>query len=220
LGTLFLDEFPLFATDIVEALRQPLESGDVTIARGEQSATFPARTMGVIASNPCPCGDYHPKRRDSRCVCTEVRRREYRKKLNGPVMDRIDITRHVEPVPPHEARDPLARPEPTAAIRERVTLARQRQAERYEGLPWRLNADVPGPDLLQHHPLTEGATRALDDRIYAGRLTRRGGTRVHRLAWTVADLRGLERPDVPEVDVALRLRTGEPLLLSALVAAP
>ena len=99
LGALFLDEFPLFGTDIVEALRQPLESGDVTIARGEQSATFPARTMVVIACNPCPCGDYHPSRRDSRCVCTEVRRREYRKKLSGPVVDRVDIIRHVEPVP-------------------------------------------------------------------------------------------------------------------------
>jgi magnesium chelatase family protein len=216
LGTLFLDEFPLFGADIVESLRQPLESGDVTIARGEQSATFPARTMVVIASNPCPCGDYHPSRRDSRCVCTEVRRREYRKKLSGPVVDRVDITRHVEPVPPHEARDPLARPEPSAPIRERVTHARKRQAERYAGSPWRLNADVPGPELLADHPLTAAATRMLEEKIYAGGLTMRGGTRVHRLAWSVADLRGLDRPDVDELDVALRLRTGEPLLLTAL----
>ncbi len=217
-GTLFLDEFPLFNADIIEALRQPLESGDVTIARGEESATFPARTMVVIACNPCPCGDYHPSRRDSRCTCTEVRRREYRKKLSGPIVDRVDITRHVEPVPPHEARDPLARPEPSAVIRERVTFARRRQAERYSGTPWRLNADVPGPELLQHFQLTEGASHLLDDKIYSGVLTRRGGTRVHRLAWTVADLRGLDRPDVPELDVALRLRTGQPLLLSALAA--
>jgi magnesium chelatase family protein len=217
-GTLFLDEFPLFNTDIIEALRQPLESGDVTIARGEESATFPARTMVVIACNPCPCGDYHPSRRDSRCTCTEVRRREYRKKLSGPIVDRVDITRHVEPVPVHEARDPLARPEPSAVIRARVTAARQRQAERYSGTPWRLNADVPGPDLLRHFQLTDGASHLLDDKIYAGVLTRRGGTRVHRLAWTVADLRGVDRPDVPELDVALRLRTGQPLLLSALAA--
>ncbi len=153
-------------------------------------------------------------------MCTEVRRREYRKKLSGPVVDRVDIIRHVEPVPPHEARDPLARPEPSAAIRERVTHARKRQAERYAGSPWRLNADVPGPELLKDHPLTEAATRTLEEKIYAGRLNHRGGTRVHRLAWTVADLRGLERPDVPELDIALRLRTGEPLLLSALAATP
>ncbi len=124
-------------------------------------------------------------------------------------------------MPPHEARDPLARPEPSAAIRERVTLARKRQAERYDGSPWRLNADVPGPELLQDHwPLTEAATRMLEDKVYARRLTRRGGTRVHRVAWTVADLRGIERPDVPELDIALRLRTGEPLLLTALAASP
>jgi magnesium chelatase family protein len=152
-------------------------------------------------------------------VCTEVRRREYRKKLSGPVIDRVDIIRHVEPVPPHEARDPLARPEPSAAIRERVTLARKRQAERYYGSPWRLNADVPGPELLQEHPLTEAATRMLEEKVYARRLTRRGGTRVHRVAWTVADLRGVERPDVAELDIALKLRTGEPLLLAALAAA-
>ncbi len=71
-GALFLDEFPLFSSDIIEALRQPLESGEVTIARGEQSATFPARTMVVIACNPCPCGDYHPANRDNRCTCTRA----------------------------------------------------------------------------------------------------------------------------------------------------
>jgi magnesium chelatase family protein len=218
LGALFLDEFPLFSTDIVEALRQPLESGDITIARGEEAATFPARAMVVVACNPCPCGDFHPAQRDNRCTCSEVRRREYRKKLSGPIVDRIDITRHVEPVPPHEARDPLAHPEPTATIRERVTRARARQAARYDGQSWRLNADVPGPELMQRHPLTATATRVLEDKVYAGLLTRRGGTRVHRIAWTVADLRDLERPDLGELDVALRLRRGDPLMLAALTA--
>jgi len=215
-GCLFLDEFPLFSADIIEALRQPLESGEVTIARGEQSATFPARTMVVIACNPCPCGDYHPTNRDNRCSCTEIRRREYRKKLSGPIIDRLDIIRYVEPVAPHEARDPLARPEPSAPIRERVTSARQRQSERYAGTPWRLNADVPGPQLLQQFPLKDEASRRLEERVYARALTGRGGTRVHRLAWTVADLRGADRPGLEELDVALRLRIGDPLLLSSL----
>jgi magnesium chelatase family protein len=215
-GTLFLDEFPLFNSDIIEALRQPLESGEVTIARGEESATYPARMMVVIACNPCPCGDYHPSSRDSGCTCTELRRREYRKKLSGPVVDRIDIVRHVEPVPPHEARDRLARPEPTAPIRARVTAARGRQAERYAGTDWRLNSDVPGPQLLKHWPLSEAASRMLDDRMFSRALTGRGATRVHRLAWTVADLRGVERPGVDELDVALRLRRGDPLMLASL----
>jgi magnesium chelatase family protein len=214
-GTLFLDEFPLFNADIIEALRQPLESGEITIARGEESATFPARMMLVIACNPCPCGDFHPSNRDNRCTCPEVRRRDYRRRLSGPVTDRIDITRHVEPVAAHEARDPLARPEPTAVVRERVTAARDRQRQRLDGTSWRLNADVPGPALGQRWPLTEAAARTLADRVHDGGLTRRGATRVHRLAWTVADLRGADRPGVDELDVALRLRNGEPLLVGS-----
>jgi magnesium chelatase family protein len=217
-GVLFLDEFPLFNADIIEALRQPLESGEITIARGEESATFPARMMLVVACNPCPCGDFHPTNRDNRCTCPEVRRRDYRRRLSGPVTDRIDITRHVEPVAAHEARDPLTRPEPTAVVRERVTAARERQRQRLEGTSWRLNADVPGPVLLQRWALTEPAARILGDRVYDGGLTRRGATRVHRLAWTVADLRGTARPGLDELDVALRLRTGDPLLVGTFEA--
>lgn len=212
-GALFLDEFPLFSADIIEALRQPLESGEITIARGEESATFPARSMFVIACNPCPCGDYHPTNRDNRCSCTEVKRREYRKKISGPIADRIDITRHVEPVRAHEVDDPLARPEPSAAIRGRVTDARDRQADRYAGTAWRLNADVPGPVLRERWPLEPDAEARLDARVYAGQLTRRGATRVHRLAWTVADLAEVPRPGLRELEIALRLRTGEPLNL-------
>jgi magnesium chelatase family protein len=215
-GTLFLDEFPLFSADIIEALRQPLESGEITIARGEESATFPARSMFVIACNPCPCGDYHPTNRDNRCTCAEVKRREYRKKISGPIADRIDITRHIEPVRAHEVHDPLARPEPSEPIRRRVGLARARQAQRYAGTPWRLNADVSGPALRDRWPLTDEADQVLTERVYAGALTRRGATRVHRLAWTVADLSEVTQPGRRELDVALRLRTGEPLSLQTL----
>ena len=135
-GTLFLDEFPLFSADIVEALRQPLESGEVTIARGEESATFPARAMVVIACNPCPCGDYHPTDRDNRCTCTEVRRRDYRKKLSGPV-DRPDRHRPARragarPRGPRPARPPGVHRAPCGPG---STAARERQAERYAGTP-------------------------------------------------------------------------------------
>jgi magnesium chelatase family protein len=97
-----------------------------------------------------------------------------------------------------------------------VTAARQRQAARYAGRDWRLNADVPGPRLLSDYPLTDPATRRLEDRVHARALTGRGGTRVHRLAWTVADLRGVERPGLDELDVAMRLRRGDPLMLASL----
>ncbi|HEY0772492.1 MAG TPA: YifB family Mg chelatase-like AAA ATPase [Nocardioidaceae bacterium] len=217
-GALFLDEFPLFQADIIEGLREPLESGEVTLARGEEIATFPARTMFVLACNPCPCGEYHPTNRDNRCTCLEVKRREYRRKISGPIADRIDIVRHVEPLGELDRRDKLAPKESSAQVRARVTAARERQASRYDGTGWRLNSAVPGPVLRERWPLPADAEQLVDDRVYAGQLTRRGATRVHRLAWTVADLRGADRPGVAEVDTALRLRSGEPLMLSAVQA--
>jgi magnesium chelatase family protein len=215
-GVLFLDEFPLFRTDVIEALRQPLESGEVTIARGEESATFPARGMVVVACNPCPCGEYAEDNGQNRCNCLEVRRRDYRRRITGPIADRIDITRHVSPIKPHDGRGPWSRPESSAEIRARVEEARQRQTARYDGRSWRLNSQAPGPVLREEWPLTDEGQRRLDDDLYAGRLSRRGAARVHRLAWTVADLHGRERPGLVEVDTALRLRTGEPLLVSTL----
>jgi magnesium chelatase family protein len=210
-GVLFLDEFPLFSLDIIDALRQPLEHGEVTIARGDEVATFPARTMVVLACNPCPCGDYHPDVRESRCTCTEVRRRGYRDRISGPVTDRVDITRHIAPVRPYELHDPLARPEPSEQVRRRVTAARGRQAERYRGTPWRVNADVPGPDLVARWPVAGAGRELLEEQLGGGGLTRRGAVRVHRLAWTVADLRELEVPDLESVVVATRLRSGAAL---------
>jgi magnesium chelatase family protein len=168
----FLDEFPLFRTDVIEALRQPLESGDVTIARREESVTLPARGMVVLACNPCPW--------------------------------------------PHDEHDVFTVPESTAAVRRRVELARERQADRYRAESWRLNGQAPGPVLRDRWPLAPDAQRAVDTELYNGRLSRRGATRVHRLALTVADLRGLEAPGIDEVDIALRLRTGDPLMLATL----
>ena len=220
-GVLFLDEFPLFNLDIIDALRQPLESGEVTIARGDEVATFPARSLVVLASNPCPCGDYHPDARVSRCSCSEVRRRQYRSRVSAPVDDRIDIKRYVQPVQPYELRDPLASPEPTAAVRARVEAARARQADRYAGTPWRTNADVPGPRLTGEWPLTGEATALLEGKVLDGVLTRRGAVRVRRLAWTLADLSGTSEqspPGVAEVDTAVRLRTGAALPVSVVEA--
>lgn len=215
-GVLFLDEFPLFRTDVIEALRQPLESGEVTVSRRDESVTLPARGMVVLASNPCPCGDFHPDARQSHCSCSEQRRRDYRARITGPLSDRIDITRHVAAVKVHSARDPFDRPEPSSAIRARVELARLRQEARYHDCGWRLNAQVPGPVLAERWPLPESAQKIVDEALYAGRLSRRGATRVHRIALSVADLLGLETPGPVETETALRLRNGDPLLLAVL----
>ncbi|GCD91903.1 YifB family Mg chelatase-like AAA ATPase [Nocardioides sp. LS1] len=217
-GVLFLDEFALFRTDVLEALRQPLESGEVTVARRDESVVLPARGMVVLACNPCPCGEYTARRRPGHegCSCTERQRRDYRRRVSGPFADRIDITRHVTDVRGGAVIDPFDRPESTADVRVRVTRARDRQRVRYADDGWRLNAQAPGPVLLDRWPLEPSGQRAVDDQLYAGRLTRRGATRVHRLSWTVADLAGVDRPGPAEVDVALRLRAGEPLLLETL----
>jgi magnesium chelatase family protein len=217
-GVLFLDEFPLLPADVIEALRQPLESGEITIARGDEEATFPAAGMLVLACNPCPCGEYSSRSRDHRCVCSEVKRRAYRRKISGPIGDRIDITRIVEPLGRHESGDRFNVPESSAVVLARVTAARARQSARYAESGWRLNAHAPGPDLRTRWPLRPEATSQLDAAVYGGSLTRRGAVKVHRLAWTVADLRGLDQPGTEEFETALRLRTSADLDLVQLGA--
>jgi magnesium chelatase family protein len=212
-GVLFLDEFPLFRSDVIDALRQPLESGEVTIARGEESATFPARGLVVMACNPCPCGEYSAALPGNQCTCSQQQRHHYARKVTGPVHDRIDILRHVLPPTKQEPTQlPGERLETTVEVRERVAAARERQLERYAGREWRLNGQVPSAVLAREWPLPDTATARLEKEVLDGRLSRRGAVRVHRLAMTVADLAGRDRPSVVDVDTALRLRVGEPLV--------
>lgn len=206
-GVLFLDEFPLFRFDVIEALRQPLESGEVTIARGEESATFPARGMVVLAANPCPCGAADTAVGRSRCTCDSVKLRTYESKLNGPLADRVDIVRRVHP----PLADPFARRRSTAELRERVTRARGRQQARYRGQGWRLNAHVPAALLRERWDLDAASRALVEGAVAQGALTRRGAIRVQRVAWSVADLEGVEHPGEHEVRVALALRLGDDL---------
>ena len=157
-GVLFLDEFPLLPSDIVEALRQPLESGEITISRGEDEATYPAGGMLVLACNPCPCGEYTTQSRDHTCICSEVKRRTYRQKISGPIADRIDITRIVEQRN-HGAPMRGEEPETSATVAARVAAARESQRSRYAGSGWLINAHVPGPALRTEWPLDPDATR-------------------------------------------------------------
>lgn len=225
-GVLFLDEFPLFRSDVIDALRQPLESGDITVARQEESVTLPARGMLVLACNPCPCGEFHASAALNHCTCPERTRRDYRNRIKGPIADRIDITRHVEPLRAGEL-DLFAPPEPSAAVRVRVGLARERQEHRYRDCGWRVNAHVPGPALRDRWPVHDAGQRILDREVYAGRLSSRGAVRVQRLAWSVTDLVAVRagvdvgaerRPGADEVQVALQLRNAEPLLVSTVRA--
>jgi magnesium chelatase family protein len=216
-GVLFLDEFPLFRADVIDALRQPLESGEVTIARGEESATYPARGMVVVACNPCPCGEYSAARPGSDCRCTERERQHYARKVTGPVQDRIDILRHVLAPTKEDRMLPGETPETSHDVRARVAVARKRQARRYADREWRLNSQVPSALLAREFPLPDAGAARLEQELLEGRLSRRGAVRVHRVAWTVADLADRESPTVTDVDTALRLRQGEPLLQASLL---
>ncbi|WGL53718.1 YifB family Mg chelatase-like AAA ATPase [Nocardioides sp. BP30] len=207
-GVLFLDEFPLFRTDVIEALREPLENGDITVARGEEAITLPARSMVVLAANPCACGNNVGQNRTS-CTCTSAQVRDYEKRVNGPIADRIDITRHMRPA--LFTHDPLAVPQSSAMMRARVSEARARQAERYAEDHWRLNAQAPSAALRERSPLQRDGQRLVDAAIGAGKLTRRGAVKVHRLAWTIADLGGRQVPGECEVKTALDLRQGHAL---------
>jgi magnesium chelatase family protein len=217
-GVLFLDEFPLFRGDVIDALRQPLENGEVTIARGEESATYPARGLVVMACNPCPCGEYSAAHPGNRCSCSQQQRHYYARKVTGPVHDRIDILRHVLPPTRQEPTLlPGERLETSLEVRERVTAARERQLERYAGREWRLNGQVPSAVLAREFPLPDAGATRLEEGVLAGKLSRRGAVRIHRVAWTVADLAGREAPSVDDVDTAYRLRQGDALLQSAVV---
>lgn len=218
-GVLFLDEFPLLASDVVEALREPLESGEITIARGEESATYPARGMVVLAANPCACGapgDAVGGVGAVSCRCGTTRLRGYAAKLEGPLADRIDIVRDVQPPP--AGLDPLEHRPTSAELREQVAAARERQRARYAGRSWRLNAHVPAAALREEWPLAPAQRATVEKDVAAGRLTRRGAVRVHRVAWSVADLREHARPDASDVDAALRLRQGLALPLELVEA--
>ena len=164
-------------------------------ARAEESVVLPARSIVVLAANPCPCGDFHVDASLDRCKCREVQRRDYRRKVTGPITDRIDITRHLDrSVTPTAGRDPLAVRESSAAVRARVTAARERQAERYARRGLAAQRPRARPGAGRPMAAVPAATELVDDQLWKGRLTRRGVTRVHRLAWTVADLRRRRPP--------------------------
>ncbi|MFJ7264031.1 YifB family Mg chelatase-like AAA ATPase [Streptomyces globosus] len=205
-GILFLDEAAEFSAKALDALRQPLESGRVVIARAAGVVRLPARFLLVLAANPCPCGRHGLYGAGCECPASVVRR--YQARLSGPLLDRVDLRVEIEPVGRCDLARPGSRGEPTAVVAARVRQARDRAASRLAGTPWRLNAEVPGHELRTRWPAAPGALAQAERDLERGLLTARGLDRVLRVAWTVADLRGNDRPDALDVAVALELRTG------------
>jgi len=203
-GVLFMDEAPEFAPAVLDALREPLESGEITVARLAARVRFPARFQLVLAANPCPCA---APAGEAECRCTATARRRYIGRISGPLLDRMDLQVQLHPVVPGELLAGLDTAEPSAAVASRVAAARAVAAERLRGTGWRINADVPGPALRSRWRLPAKVTAAVDVRLDRGELSARGYDRVLRVAWSVSDLAGQTRPTATDVEEAVALRS-------------
>jgi len=205
-GVLFLDEAPEFPSSVLDALRQPLESGVISIHRANAVAHFPGSFQLVMAANPCACGQYGA--RDSECTCTPMSRRRYLGRISGPLLDRIDIQLRVQRITSAHVR--LADQTPrlsTADARARVLEARAVAGARLASTPWSLNSQVPGTWLRSARMrLGPTTTASIDRALERGGITMRGYDRVLRLGWTLADLDGSSVPGADHIGRALYLR--------------
>jgi magnesium chelatase family protein len=205
-GVLFLDEAPEFNVNALDALRQPLESGVISIHRANAVAHFPGSFQLVMAANPCPCGQWGA--RDSTCTCAPFARRRYLARISGPLLDRIDIQLRVHRITSTQLRltDETERLT-TAVARARVEDARAAARARLDGTPWTLNSQVPGAWLRGPAArLPVSATASIDRALERGAITMRGYDRVLRVAWTLADLGSDPTPGPDHIGRALYLR--------------
>ena len=202
-GVLFLDEAPEYDRRVLDALRQPLESGKLELHRAAGTASYPARFQLVLAANPCPCGLASGKGLD--CTCTPQQRRRYFSRLSGPLLDRVDLQLTVQRVSLRElSGDGSA--EGSAVLAARVAAARHVQQERLRDWGYETNAEVSGNVLRGALRPAPRATSALDRAMDRQTLTARGYDRVLRVAWSVADLAGHLSPDADDVGQALGFR--------------
>lgn len=207
LGVLFLDELPEFQRGVLDALRQPLERGEVEVARAAAHVTYPARVQLIAAMNPCRCGHLA----DAALACARAPRcaADYQSKISGPLLDRIDLFVDIEAV---KASD-LALPPPaerSAEVAARVSTARARQSARYAGTAARTNAEAEGKQLETPDLLSEDARQLLVRAAETLKLTARGWTRVLRVARTIADLDGSDLVTREHVAEALSYRRRPP----------
>jgi magnesium chelatase family protein len=207
LGVLFLDELPEFQRSVLDSLRQPLEAGEVSVARANAHVTFPARVQLVAAMNPCRCGHLG----DPALGCSRAPRcaADYQSKVSGPMLDRIDLHVEVEAV----AASDLALPPPaegSEAVAARVAAARARQTSRANGSGARTNAELDGEMLEAHATPDEPGRKLLLQAADAMRLSARGYTRILRVARTIADLAGVETIGRIHVAEALSYRRQAP----------
>jgi magnesium chelatase family protein len=205
-GVLFMDEAPEFSVTVLEALRTPMESGWVAIARSHGTVRYPSRFQLLLAANPCPCGLATTP--GGNCRCTPMQVRRYAQRLSGPILDRIDIHQLLSQTRKSVigTKDELG--EPSAVVAERVAAARHLQYQRWHGTGWSVNAEVPG-HVLRTRLASSPGIRLLDDALLRGRVSSRGVDKVVRLAQTIADLAGRDQVTEDDFAAAMTLNQGE-----------
>jgi magnesium chelatase family protein len=205
-GVLFLDEFPEFPRSVLEALRQPLEDGIVTISRASGSITFPSRFLLLAASNPCPCGFLgHPKKA---CHCSPSSIIKYKKRLSGPILDRIDI--HVDLPPVDEEKlTQYSGGKKSKEIKEQVILARERQKKRFQNTLIKTNGEMTTKEIKEYCQLTIEAENLLKQAISRFSLSARSYFKIIKISQTITDLEGKEKIEAPFIAEALQFRLNE-----------
>lgn len=199
-GVLFLDELPEFDRKVLEVLREPLESGHITISRAARQARFPASFQLVAAMNPCPCGYLgHPS---GRCRCTEEQVTRYRARLSGPLLDRIDLHVEVPPLPRGLLQDETQQEEESITVRKRVEQCRQRQLARCN----KANAMLDNREVKRHCKLDRDTGNLLEQATERLGLSARAHQRILKLARTIADMAGSERIEMPHLSEAITFR--------------
>lgn len=202
-GVLFLDEFPEFSRSVLEYLRQPLEDGVVTVARAQGTISFPARFLLVAAMNPCPCG--YATDPDRACICSQIQTERYRKRISGPLMDRIDLAIEVPKVPTEKLTD-LEPGEASAEIRKRAQAARDLQTERYKDCRAKTNAELSS-DMVRRLILPSAEAKTiLHQAVEHFKLSARAYFRVLKVSRTIADLESAPDVEARHVSEALQYR--------------
>lgn len=205
-GVLFLDEFPEFTRDVINALREPLEDAHVSVARARGTAMFPANFILIAALNPCPCGKYGSRE----CTCSPVAIERYRRKISGPVADRIDLWVHVGEIAPETlAKKSANREAQSPAARERIARARARQTARFIESDLSTNADMGSKEIERLAGLDDTAEKALIAAAKTLKLSPRGFHRTIKVARTIADLAASETIEAAHMLEALQYRARE-----------
>ncbi|MCQ4360214.1 YifB family Mg chelatase-like AAA ATPase [Mycobacterium gordonae] len=199
-GVLFLDECAEISVNVLEALRTPLEDGEIRLARRDGVACYPARFQLILAANPCPCAPADPQD----CICAGAVKRRYLGKLSGPLLDRVDLRVQMNPV--RAGAFTAAAGESTEQVRKRVTAAREAAAERWRPHGFCTNAEVSGPLLRHAFRPSSAAMQPLRKAVDDGVLSIRGVDRTLRVAWSLSDLAGRTSPGLSEVATALSFR--------------